>query len=124
MGFGLGGNGIKDLKLGERQMGEIGFGLGENGIKDQYAELQKDGVFNGVREVPDLDGNLVEDVVVQGEVDAEELPRTRRPQVALLREGLGTRNDCCLRSVPNCLVSINSSTNIRRAFCIEYFNTK
>ena len=52
------------------------------------------GVFNGVREVPDLDGNLVEDVVVQGEVGAEESPRTRRPQVALLREGLGTRNDC------------------------------
>ena len=52
------------------------------------------GVFNGVREVPGLDGNLVEDVVVQVEVDAEESPRTRHPQVALLREGLGTRDDC------------------------------
>jgi hypothetical protein len=47
------------------------------------------GVFNGVREAPDLDGNLVEDVVVQGEVDAEESPRTRRPQGTFLPEGLG-----------------------------------
>ena len=58
-------------------------------------------VFNGVLEVPDLGGNPVEDAVVQGEVGAEESPRTRHPQVAFLAEGLGTRDDCCLRSADN-----------------------
>jgi hypothetical protein len=39
-----------------------------------------------------FDGNIVEDVVVQGEVDAEESPRTRHPQGTFLREGLGSRD--------------------------------
>jgi hypothetical protein len=38
-----------------------------------YSVDRQFGVFNGVREVPDLDGNLVEDAVVQGEV----VPKSR-----------------------------------------------
>jgi hypothetical protein len=67
-----------------------------------YSFDRQFGVFNGVREVPDLDGNLVEDVVVQGEVDAEESPRTRHPQGTFLREGLGSRDGANCLEVEKC----------------------
>jgi hypothetical protein len=74
------------------------------------------GVFNGVREVPDLDGNLVEDVVVQVEVDAEESPLER-----VTRRSRSLRRALVLGMIADCEVLIIVQTvSPKVRICVGY----